>query len=46
MGGLIFVIGIAILLAVAEWLNPPERCVERGGRWHWDGRWCEEAVRS
>ena len=41
--GLVFITGIAILLAIAEWLNPPERCAEGGGIWHWDGRWCEAA---
>lgn len=39
-----FVIGSAVLMAIAWWQNPPERCVERGGTWHWDGRWCEEAA--
>ncbi len=41
-----FVIGSAVLMAIAWWQNPPERCVERGGIWHWDGRWCEEADAS
>ncbi|WP_394692083.1 hypothetical protein [Hyphobacterium sp.] len=35
--------GSAILMAIAWWKNPPERCVERGGTWHWDGRHCEES---
>ena len=39
-----FVIGSAVLMAIAWWQNPPERCVERGGTWHWAGRWCEEAA--
>lgn len=39
-----FVIGSAVLMGVAIVADPMKRCEERGGIWHWDGRWCEEAL--
>lgn len=38
-----FVIGISVIMTIAWWQNPPERCEEGGGIWHIDGRWCEAA---
>lgn len=38
------IVGAAILLAIAHFMDPPARCEERGGTWMIDGRYCEEAV--
>ncbi|WP_421791369.1 hypothetical protein [Hyphobacterium sp.] len=43
---LIMIVGIVTVQALAWYQNPPIRCVEAGGTWHWDGRWCEEAETS